>query len=340
MSKYLLNKFLYTVDRDPELVERYRTDPAATVEWWEAEMAGRLLNCIDAEQTTWLSFTEDERGALRRHDHVALFEMGAHPFLTLTLFIAMFERDHGPLGGAAAAGQPASSAAHRASGAGGMRRGAVRPAGAAAADGRPAGPIAGADMLFARGLAQTTVLLWLMAFCGLLLTFALGTWLPTIMKRASSPGSARVPAWGVPADGSVLAASWRASSWPADGLLVISRGPAMWLLSLSLLVRRLGLLGVQAFVDAFVVERMPAELRTSATDRALSVGRLGGIVSPSLGGRILDSGLDLKGNFYVFAAIGAVGALAAICVPRRGSRRPETWAQAPPVVALRPDSAT
>lgn len=23
--------------------------------------------------------------------------MGAHPFLTLTLFIAMFERDHGPL---------------------------------------------------------------------------------------------------------------------------------------------------------------------------------------------------------------------------------------------------
>ncbi|MFD7159313.1 hypothetical protein ACFV9C_32270 [Kribbella sp. NPDC059898] len=47
MSKYLLNKFLYTVDRD--------------------------------------------------HDHVALFELGAHPFLTLTLFIAMFERDHGPL---------------------------------------------------------------------------------------------------------------------------------------------------------------------------------------------------------------------------------------------------
>ena len=28
MSKYLLNKFLYTVDRDPELVERYRSEPA------------------------------------------------------------------------------------------------------------------------------------------------------------------------------------------------------------------------------------------------------------------------------------------------------------------------
>ncbi|MFJ4622431.1 hypothetical protein [Streptomyces sp. NPDC088812] len=97
MSKYLLNTFLYTIDRDPELVERYRTDPSATVEWWEGEIAGKLLNCIDAEKTTWLAFTEDERRALRQHDHVTLFEMGAHPFLTLTLFIAMFERDHGPL---------------------------------------------------------------------------------------------------------------------------------------------------------------------------------------------------------------------------------------------------
>jgi hypothetical protein len=97
MSKYLLDKFLYTVDRDPELVERYREDAAGTVEWWEAEMANAILNCTTGERSTWLAFDEDERRALREHDHVALFEMGAHPFLTLTLFIALFERDHGPL---------------------------------------------------------------------------------------------------------------------------------------------------------------------------------------------------------------------------------------------------
>jgi len=97
MSKYLLDKFLYTVDRDPELVERYREDPAATVEWWEAEMANTLLNSHSLERSTWLAFTDEERDALTRQDHVALFRMGAHPFLTLTLFIAMFERDHGPL---------------------------------------------------------------------------------------------------------------------------------------------------------------------------------------------------------------------------------------------------
>jgi hypothetical protein len=97
MSKYLLDKFLFTVDRDPELVERYRDDPVGTVSWWEAERANTILNCTVQERSTWLAFTEEERQALREHDHVALFGMGAHPFLTLTLFIAMFERDHGPL---------------------------------------------------------------------------------------------------------------------------------------------------------------------------------------------------------------------------------------------------
>ena len=97
MSKYILDKFLYTVDRDPELVERYRDDPVGTVTWWEQEKANEILNCAAAEKSTWLSFTDEERKALTEHDHVALFGLGAHPFLTLTLFIAMFERDHGPL---------------------------------------------------------------------------------------------------------------------------------------------------------------------------------------------------------------------------------------------------
>jgi hypothetical protein len=99
MSKYLLNKFLYTVDRDPELVERYREDPKGTVEWWEAERANRILNCVGEESSTWLAFDATERAALAGHDYPALFELGAHPFLTLTLFIALFERDHEePLG--------------------------------------------------------------------------------------------------------------------------------------------------------------------------------------------------------------------------------------------------
>jgi hypothetical protein len=99
VSKYLLNKFLFTVDRDPQLVERYRDDPEGTVSWWEANKANEILNCHSGEASTWLAFTDEERQALASHDYATLFELGAHPFLTLTLFIAMFERDHSePLG--------------------------------------------------------------------------------------------------------------------------------------------------------------------------------------------------------------------------------------------------
>jgi hypothetical protein len=99
VSKYLLNKFLYSIDRDPELVERYRDDPRGTVAWWEADRANVIINLPEAERSTWLAFADTEREALASHDYVKLFELGAHPFLTLTLFIALFERDHAePLG--------------------------------------------------------------------------------------------------------------------------------------------------------------------------------------------------------------------------------------------------
>ena len=94
MSKYLLDKFLYTIDRDPELVERYRSDPRETVQWWEAERANAILNVHGAECSTWLTFDDVEREALATHDYVTIFGLGAHPFLLLTLYIAMFERDY------------------------------------------------------------------------------------------------------------------------------------------------------------------------------------------------------------------------------------------------------
>jgi len=94
VSKYLLDKFLYTIDRDSELVERYRHDPRGTVAWWEAEQAGVILNCHGDERSTWQAFSDAERDALATHDYVTLFELGAHNFLLLTLFIALFERDY------------------------------------------------------------------------------------------------------------------------------------------------------------------------------------------------------------------------------------------------------
>jgi hypothetical protein len=98
VSRYYVNKFLYTVDRDPRWVARYKEDAATALEEWEKEI-GIWLNSV--EKTSWLSFTDEERQALVDYDYVWLFENGAHFFLSLTLFVAVFEEDYtreqGPL---------------------------------------------------------------------------------------------------------------------------------------------------------------------------------------------------------------------------------------------------
>jgi hypothetical protein len=90
MSKYYVNKFLYSIDRDPEWVASYKADPEATIDRWEKEV-GIWLN--SAEKTSWLSFTDEERRALINYDYEWLFAYGAHFFLYLTLFIGIFADD-------------------------------------------------------------------------------------------------------------------------------------------------------------------------------------------------------------------------------------------------------
>jgi hypothetical protein len=98
MSKYYVNKFLYTVDRNPDYLQRYKEDPRSFVATWEQSIGPRLN---ETEQTTVTGFTEAERNALINHDYVALFEMGAHFFLSLTIFIGLYDEDYmrrsGPL---------------------------------------------------------------------------------------------------------------------------------------------------------------------------------------------------------------------------------------------------
>jgi hypothetical protein len=102
MSTYYVNKFLFTVDRDPNLLARYKSDPKGLMEHWEKDIGPRLAQGgNDKEWTTVLSFTEEERRALVEHDYVALFEMGAHFFLNLTIMIALYDEEYmersGPL---------------------------------------------------------------------------------------------------------------------------------------------------------------------------------------------------------------------------------------------------
>lgn len=100
MSKYYVNKFLYTVDRDPEYLTRYTEDPVNFVATWEQSIGPKLLG-NDGEASAVHALTVEERTVLVNHDFVALFEMGAHFFLNLTIFIGIYDEAYmskaGPL---------------------------------------------------------------------------------------------------------------------------------------------------------------------------------------------------------------------------------------------------
>ncbi|WP_416972150.1 MFS transporter [Streptomyces sp. 4F14] len=192
------------------------------------------------------------------------------------------------------------------------------------------GDLGGLLSLLAPDVRVATLLFWAVSFCGLLLAFGISTWLPTIMQASGySLGSAllqSVAMWGGAGVGmvaggrlasrlgikTVVVAAFLAGS---VALLVMSGRPPLFVLFVAMFVSGLGFIGSQVLTNAFVVTCYPDELRGPAIGWALSVGRIGAIVGPSMGGAILASSLSVSWNFYFFAIPGVAGALLASLVP-------------------------
>ena len=196
--------------------------------------------------------------------------------------------------------------------------------------GTSTGDMLGLRSLFAPGVRLATVLFWSVSFCGLLLVFGISTWLPTIMQAAGyTLGSALLQTaamWvgagiGMVAGGRIADAVGNkpvvviAFLAGSVGLFVMSTRPALAVLVLAMAVSGLGFIGSQVLTNAFIVTRYPDHLRGVAIGWALSIGRLGAIAGPVMGGAILSSSLDVGWNFYLFAVPGLVGAGLAALVP-------------------------
>lgn len=195
---------------------------------------------------------------------------------------------------------------------------------------RTSGDLLGLRSLLSPGVRAATLLFWVVSFCGLLLVFGISTWLPTIMQAAGySLGSSLLQtaamwvgagvgmvAGGRVADGigikPVVVVAFLAGS---VSLLLMSLRPGLAFLFLLMFVSGLGFIGSQVLTNAFIVTRYPDALRGPAIGWALSVGRLGAITGPIMGGAILSSGAGVQWNFYLFAVPGVLGAALAALIP-------------------------
>ncbi|MBE4733710.1 MULTISPECIES: MFS transporter [Streptomyces] len=189
----------------------------------------------------------------------------------------------------------------------------------------------GLGSLLTGGLAVSTVLFWAMSFCGLLLVFGISTWLPSIMQAAGfSLGSALLQTaamWlgvGVGAIvGGRIADALGAKRVVVVAFLVgtlsliaMSTRPPTAVMFVLMFISGFGFIGSQILGNAFIVTRYPDAVRGNGLAWALSIGRFGAIVGPSLGAYVLSSGADIEWAFYAFAVPALLGAFAAGAVPR------------------------
>ena len=200
-----------------------------------------------------------------------------------------------------------------------------------------AGEAAGATIrtLFTSAYVRNTVVIGVTSFMGLLLVYGLNNWLPTIMREAEyelGDALAFLLVLNVGAIVGLLVAGRVADRIGARAAgIAWFAGAAVLLALLSI---RLPIAGIylmvfltgcfvfsaQVLVYAFVSANHPPQVRATALGWSAGAGRVGAIVGPVITGALFAAGNAFPGGFYVFAVVGALGALALSLARRRDQR--------------------
>ena len=211
---------------------------------------------------------------------------------------------------------------------------------------------AGFAGLAGRTYLLPTFLLGLLSATGLLLVYALNTWLPELMGRAGFSTNGSLAFLLVLNGGAVLgalAASRFADRFGPKRVVAASflfGAVALALLTVSLplgvllafvAVVGLGTSGTQILIYGFVATYYRTNVRSAGVAWCAGFGRLGGIGGPLIGGLLVASGIALNTIFYVLTALAVVGALLTLVVPTADARHAQAVRRTAPVaLALEP----
>ena len=181
------------------------------------------------------------------------------------------------------------------------------------------------------GAAISTVLFAAANFFALLLSFALNTWLPQLMRGAGYPlGSALqfLLLLDVGALSGALLGGWLADRMGGRKVVIamfiigavslagLSLHMPSILFKLLIFITGAVAVGNQTVLFGFMAAHYPQTSRATAIGAASGVGRLGAAAGPLLGGLLLKAGADLRGNVLVFAAVSVLAGLSVLLIPR------------------------
>lgn len=199
--------------------------------------------------------------------------------------------------------------------------------------------------LFQHNRTLGTLSMWLCFFCCLLMVYALGSWLPQLMRSAGySLGSSLSFLLALNFGGmfGAIAGGRLADRFGLPqvviayfllGAICISllglNGP-MPILYLLIFVAGAGTTGTQILLYASVADFYDLSVRSTGLGWASGMGRVGAIVGPMLGGVLLAAQLPMTLNFVAFAIPGLVSVLATLVfmLSRRQQANRENYALA------------
>ena len=200
-------------------------------------------------------------------------------------------------------------------------------------------------MLFGKGYALQTILLWIVFFCSLVNLYLFVFWLPEILHLTGLTPSESVFATSLHALGAIAAvfylgylidrygAQRALAAHYAVGIVFIALIAlvAMPYIPLLIVVFLSGatIIGSQTGANAACGALYPARMRTTAIGWALGIGRLGGIAAAPLGGFLLAAGLKpthVLLSACIFAAIATVATAGLAVSGRRVAATPSVAA--------------
>lgn len=186
--------------------------------------------------------------------------------------------------------------------------------------------------IFAPQKAFETICFWCALFLGLLLVYALAQWLPQIMRKSGYELGDSLLFLAVfsfsSAIGGIVLGTWAdrfgVIRTVALSYLLGALGIAALALKGPILINYLfvgiagfGTVSASLILTGFLAQRLDSSIRSAGTGFALSFSRLGALTGPLVGGWIASTELTPEWNFYVFAAVAALAAVATILIPSR-----------------------
>jgi AAHS family 4-hydroxybenzoate transporter-like MFS transporter len=181
-------------------------------------------------------------------------------------------------------------------------------------------------MLFGRGYALQTVLLWIIFFCSLLNLFLFAYWMPTVLNLIGISPAQAVFMASLRELGAIFAVLYLGLAidriGPERALAIHYAAGAVFIAVIALFalpyfvlcvvifLAGMTIIGSQTGVNGACGKLYPARMRTSGIGWALGIGRLGGIVAPVLGGYLLAVGLPPTRMFLVAGLFALIAAAA------------------------------